>query len=96
MVFTHRLKKQLMKPSLTNCLQSNGQKSLQGGKKPSGLGWLEVGIQDETDNDEMIYSRYESWRNLLWDSAAIESDLSDARVSKYLKPFGYLQLLQLK
>ena len=38
-----------------------------------------VGIQDETDNDEMIYSRYESWRNLLWDSAAIESDLSDAR-----------------
>ena len=45
----------------------------------TGLGWLEVGIQDETDNDEMIYSRYESWRNLLWDSAAIESDLSDAR-----------------
>ena len=38
-----------------------------------------MGIQDETDNDEMIYSRYESWRNLLWDSAAIESDLSDAR-----------------
>ena len=29
----------------------------------TGLGWLEVGIQDETDNDEMIYSRYESWRN---------------------------------
>ena len=54
----------------------------------TGLGWLEVGIQDETDNDEMIYSRYESWRNLLWDSAAIESDLSDARYMFRVKWVG--------
>lgn len=43
-----------------------------------GLGWMEVAIQDETDG-EPIYSRYESWRNILWDSAAQEADLSDAR-----------------
>lgn len=43
-----------------------------------GLGWMEVAIQDETDG-EPIYSRYESWRNILWDSAASESDLSDSR-----------------
>lgn len=43
-----------------------------------GLGWMEVAIQDETDG-EPIYSRYESWRNILWDSAAQESDLSDSR-----------------
>lgn len=43
-----------------------------------GVGWLEDGIQDE-DDGEPIYSRYESWRNMLWDSAATEFDLSDGR-----------------
>lgn len=43
-----------------------------------GIGWLEDGIQDE-DDDEPIYTRYESWRNILWDSAATTLDLSDAR-----------------
>lgn len=43
-----------------------------------GIGWLEDGVQDE-DEDEPLYSRYESWRNMLWDSAATEMDLSDAR-----------------
>lgn len=43
-----------------------------------GLGWLEDGY-DDGDEGEPVYSRYESWRNILWDSAATELDLSDAR-----------------
>lgn len=33
-----------------------------------GIGWLESGYQDE-DDGEPIFSRTESWRNVLWDSA---------------------------
>lgn len=44
-----------------------------------GIGWMEIGIQDEADSEEMIYGRYESWRNILWDSCATEADLSDGR-----------------
>lgn len=43
-----------------------------------GVGWLEDGVQDD-DDGEPLYSRYESWRNVLWDSASTELDLSDAR-----------------
>lgn len=43
-----------------------------------GIGWLEDGYDDSGDG-EPIYSRYESWRNMLWDSAATELDLSDCR-----------------
>jgi hypothetical protein len=43
-----------------------------------GLGWLEDGAQDE-DDGEPIYSRYESWRNILHDSASTELDGSDMR-----------------
>lgn len=43
-----------------------------------GVGWLEDGLQDE-DDGEPLYSRYESWRNMLWDSACTEFDISDAR-----------------
>lgn len=43
-----------------------------------GIGWLEDGVQDDVEG-EPVYSRYESWRNMLWDSAATELDLSDAR-----------------
>lgn len=43
-----------------------------------GVGWLEDGVQDE-DDGEPVYSRYENWRNMLWDSAATELDLSDCR-----------------
>ena len=43
-----------------------------------GIGWLEDGAQDE-DDGEMLYSRYESWRNLIWDSASTELDASDMR-----------------
>ncbi len=43
-----------------------------------GIGWMEDGYQGD-DEGEPIYSRYESWRNMLWDSTAIRLDLEDAR-----------------
>lgn len=43
-----------------------------------GIGWLEDGVQDE-DDGEPLYSRYESWRNILHDSASTELDMSDSR-----------------
>lgn len=43
-----------------------------------GIGWMEDGWQSD-DDGEPIYSRYESWRNMLWDSTAIRLDLEDAR-----------------
>lgn len=43
-----------------------------------GLGWLESGIERDA-TDEPLYTRYEAWRNILFDSAATEMDLSDAR-----------------
>ena len=41
-------------------------------------GWLDDGVRDDPTED-VLYSRYEDWRNVLWDSAAYEHDLSDAR-----------------
>ena len=43
-----------------------------------GVGWLEDGWDSESDS-EPLYTKTESWRNMLWDSAAMEMDLSDAR-----------------
>lgn len=43
-----------------------------------GLGWIEDGVSDD-DDGEPIYSRYESWRNIVWDSSSTEKDLSDCR-----------------
>jgi hypothetical protein len=43
-----------------------------------GIGWLESYIND-MDDDEQIRFRYESWRNMLWDSAGTELDCSDWR-----------------
>ena len=43
-----------------------------------GLGWLEAGVQDQSEG-EPVYSRSEPWRNMLHDSRATEQDLSDAR-----------------
>lgn len=43
-----------------------------------GIGWMESGVQDE-DDGEPVFMRYESWRNILWDSACTEKDLSDCR-----------------
>lgn len=44
----------------------------------AGIGWIEDGAQNE-DDGEQIYSRYESWRNVLWDSAGVQKDTSDWR-----------------
>lgn len=44
-----------------------------------GIGWLEDGVKNADEDDESIYSRYESWRNMLWDSSSTEMDLSDSR-----------------
>lgn len=43
-----------------------------------GVGWLEDCVEEE-DGGEPIVSRYESWRNMLFDSAATRSDLEDGR-----------------
>ncbi len=44
----------------------------------TGVGWIDDGVRDDPTAD-IIYSSYEDWRNVLWDSAAYEHDLSDAR-----------------
>lgn len=44
----------------------------------AGIGWLEDAIQEE-DDGEPLYTRYESWRNILWDSTSVQKDLSDCR-----------------
>jgi hypothetical protein len=44
----------------------------------SGLGWLEDGVRGDPD-DEPIYSRKESWRNILHDSHGLELDGTDMR-----------------
>ena len=43
-----------------------------------GVGWMEDGWQGD-DEGEPIFSSYESWRNMLWDSAATRPDLEDGR-----------------
>lgn len=43
-----------------------------------GIGWLESGVQSTIDS-EPVFDRAETWRNMLWDSASVEYDISDAR-----------------
>ncbi|MEE9384347.1 MAG: hypothetical protein V3V08_13165 [Nannocystaceae bacterium] len=43
-----------------------------------GVGWLEDGARSDPE-DEPIFSRSESWRNMWWDALSREDDLSDAR-----------------
>jgi len=43
-----------------------------------GIGWLEDGVDYDRES-EPIYTRYVDWRAMLWDSAAVAGDLSDAR-----------------
>ena len=38
-----------------------------------GIGWLEDGVTDD-DDGEPIYTRYEDWRNILWDSAFLTNE----------------------
>lgn len=44
----------------------------------AGVGWIDDGVRDDPTQD-ILYSKYEDWRNVLWDSASYEHDLSDAR-----------------
>lgn len=44
----------------------------------AGVGWIETGAEDE-DEEEPTGDRYESWRNVLWDSASTAMDTSDMR-----------------
>lgn len=44
----------------------------------AGVGWMETSIQDE-DDGEPITDRYESWRNIVWDSTSTDLDLADSR-----------------
>jgi hypothetical protein len=43
-----------------------------------GLGWLECGVRGDA-SDEPIYTAYESWRNVIYDSSSKERDFNDAR-----------------
>jgi hypothetical protein len=47
-------------------------------KVKAGLGWLEVGVSSDPE-DELIYTRYESWRNVLHDSMAPTNNVNDGR-----------------
>lgn len=44
----------------------------------AGVGWLDDGVRDDPTQD-VLYSKTEDWRNVLWDSAGYEMDLSDSR-----------------
>ncbi len=44
----------------------------------SGIGWLEVGIRADSE-DELVFIRNESWRNIWLDHTSREVDISDAR-----------------
>ncbi len=43
-----------------------------------GTGWLDDGVRDDPTQD-ILFSKYEDWRNVLWDSASYDLDLVDAR-----------------
>lgn len=43
-----------------------------------GVGWMDDGVRDDPSQDP-LYSKYEDWRHVLWDSDSYEHDLSDAR-----------------
>ena len=44
----------------------------------AGVGWMDDGARDDPTQD-ILYSKYEDWRNVLWDSSSYELDLSDSR-----------------
>jgi hypothetical protein len=71
-------KSQLLKYlSDTNLTEFKVSRAFADGAKP-GLGWLECGVQDDTEG-EPIYEGYVSWRNMIYDTSAQEPDLSDSR-----------------
>lgn len=44
----------------------------------AGIGWMETGVRGDP-TDELLYTRYEDWRKVVYDSNSVELDLSDAR-----------------
>lgn len=44
----------------------------------AGVGWVDDGARDDPTKD-ILYSKYEDWRNVLWDSSAYDLDLGDGR-----------------
>lgn len=42
----------------------------------AGVGWVDDGVRDDPTKD-ILYSRYEDWRNVLWDSLGYDLDLGD-------------------
>jgi hypothetical protein len=44
----------------------------------AGVGWVDDGVRDDPTKD-ILYSKYEDWRNVLWDSKSYDLDLDDAR-----------------
>lgn len=44
----------------------------------SGIGWVDDGVQDDPTQD-VLYSKYEDWRRVIYDSSSYDLDLSDAR-----------------
>ena len=43
-----------------------------------GIGWMDDGVRDDPTQD-ILFSKYEDWRNVLWDSASYDLDLNDGR-----------------
>jgi len=54
----------------------------------AGVGWLEDGARGDPE-EEILFTRNESWRNIIYDSSAIERDLKDAR---YIFRIRYVDL----
>ena len=54
----------------------------------AGVGWIEDGINTDPES-ELLYTRAESWRNVLYDSHSVKLDISDAR---YLFRWRWLDL----
>jgi len=44
----------------------------------AGVGWIESGVRGDP-TEELVYTRNEDWRNVIYDSNANEMDISDAR-----------------
>lgn len=44
----------------------------------AGVGWMECGVRGDP-TEEMLYKRYESWRNMLYDSNDTTRDLAESR-----------------
>jgi len=53
-----------------------------------GVGWIEDGARGDP-TEEPVFSRYENWRNLVWDSSGVERDGSDWR---YLYRWKWIDL----